>query len=358
MPEELRVAVVGAGILGQRHARVFRELAGARLVAVADPAREKAEAAAQAAGAAVFPDIGSLLDEVAVDAVAVATPDHMHVEPVMTALGRGKHVLVEKPLATTLPDARALVEAATQGGLVLQVNYSQRFVPEYAWMKQQIEAGVIGRPVMAVSSKQDTIFVPTKMIPWAAMTSPIFFMSSHDIDLVAWFFGAQAVRASAQERRGTLTALGIDAPDGVDALLAYDTGATASFHSSWIHPTSFPSVTVDRMDVIGEDGLLHFESRGRVVECWGRAGGQTVTFAGPQTATEVDGRIQGAFRTSLELFLRAVRTGEQPPTSGARTLHVTEAQAAILESVSRGTPIDLERTGPEPGPMNPAEPVA
>ncbi len=358
MPEELRVAVVGAGILGRRHARVFHELEGARLVAVADPTRAKAEAAAQAAGAAVFPDIGALLDEVDVDAVAVATPDHLHLDPVMTALRRGKPVLVEKPLATTLPDARALVAEATRGGLLLQVNYSQRFVPEYAWMKQQIDAGAIGRPVMALSSKQDTIFVPTKMIPWAAMTSPVFFMSSHDIDLVAWFFGAQAVRAAAQERRGTLAALGIDAADGVDALLAYDTGATASFHSSWIPPTSFPTVTVDRMDIMGEEGLLHFESRGRVVECWGRAGGQTVTFAGPQTATEVDGRIQGAFRTSLELFLHAIRTGEEPPTSGARTLHVTESQAAILESVSRGAPVRLERTGPGPGPKTPAEPVA
>jgi predicted dehydrogenase len=95
------------------------------------------------------------------------------------------------------------------------------------------------------------------------------------------------------------------------------------------------------------------------VECWGRAAGQSVTFSGPQTATEVDGRILGAFRTSLELFLHAVRTGEEPPTSGARTLHVTEAQVGILESIARGEAVDLERTGPGPGPgpKNPAEPA-
>ena len=352
MDTRVRIAVVGAGILGRRHARVFHELEGSCLVAVVDPVEERARAAAEGAGgsAALFADAARMLEEVEVDAVAVATPDHLHAAPVLAALARGKHVLLEKPLATRLDEARAMVGEAARRALVLQVNYSQRFVAEYAWMKEQIDAGAIGKPVMVVSSKQDTIFVPTRMISWAAATSPIHFMSSHDIDLVGWFLGGRALRAVAQERRGTLEALGVAAADGVDALLAYDTGATASFHSSWIHPTSFPTVTVDRMDIIGESGLLHFESNGRAVECYTRSGGKKVSFSGPQTANEVEGKIQGAFRTSLELFLAAVRGGPEPPTSAARTLHVTAAQEAILRSAAAGTPVEIEETGPGPSP--------
>jgi predicted dehydrogenase len=331
-----RVAIAGAGILGRRHARVFHEIEESTLVGVADPAPDKARAAAEPCGAPAFPDLEALLETVDCDAVAIATPDHLHTEPVLTALAAGKHVLVEKPLATTVTDARAMAAAAAERGLILQVNYSQRHVPEYEWIQEQIDRGVIGRPAMLQSSKQDTVFVPTRMIPWAAATSPVFFMSSHDIDLVARFAGGRAQRILAHEHRGVLDGLGVPVHDGVDALVTFDNGALASFHSSWILPDSYPSITVDRMILIGETGMIHFESAGREVQLYAAAGGRTLRFSGPQTATEVDGRIHGAFRTSLLRFLKAVRTGVEPEASAARTLHVVEIQEAILSAAASG----------------------
>ncbi len=280
---EIRVAVVGAGILGKRHARVFGEIDGARLVAVADHSLERAQAAAGAGRA--FTSIEELLAGVECDAVAVATPDHLHVDVVTAALNAGKHVLVEKPLATSVGAARAMIELAERNGLVLQVNYSQRWVPEYAWIKQQIAAGSIGRPRLVQSSKQDTIYVPTRMINWAAHTSPIWFMSSHDIDLVCWFLDDRATSIVARETRGVLDGLGIDTHDGVDALVRYAGGATLALHSSWIHPETYPVLVVDRMSIVGDAGVIEFQSRGRQIECYTRAGGTTMSFSGPQTAT-------------------------------------------------------------------------
>lgn len=333
---ELRVAVVGAGILGRRHARVFHEIEDAQVVGVADPNPDRAAAAAAPSGCATYRGIDELLAAVECDVVAVATPDHLHASPVLASLAAGKHVLVEKPLATSLAEAHALVAEAERRGLLLQVNYSQRWVPEYAWMKERIDAGDIGAPVMALSSKQDTIHVPTCMISWAAATSPVWFMSSHDIDLVGWFLGARAVSVQAHERRGVLEAVGIDTHDGVDALVRYQTGATASFHSSWILPNSYPTITVDRICVVGETGVLEFQSAGRRVDLYDRRGGRSVSFTGPHTANEVDGRIEGAFRSSLLSFLDAARGGPEPPTTAARTVHVVEVQAAILEAVATG----------------------
>jgi predicted dehydrogenase len=328
--DEIRVAVVGAGILGKRHARVFGEIAGARVVAVADHSLERARDAA--GDAATFTSVEALLSSVDCDAVAVATPDHLHREPVMAALKAGKHVLVEKPLATSVADARAMIELAQRKGLVLQVNYSQRWVAEYAWIKQQIVAGVIGRPRLIQSSKQDTIFVPTRMINWAAHTSPIWFMSSHDIDLISWFLDDRVTAVTARETRGVLDGMGIHVHDGVDALITFAGGATLSLHSSWILPESYPVIVVDRMNIIGETGVIELQSRGRQIECYTRTGGTTVSFTGPQTATEVHGRLEGAFRSSLLAFLSSVVSGQEAPTSAARTLQVVEIQQAIFEA--------------------------
>ncbi|HSJ06554.1 MAG TPA: Gfo/Idh/MocA family oxidoreductase [Longimicrobiales bacterium] len=338
---ELRIAVVGAGILGRRHARVFHEMDGVTLAAVVSRTRERAEALAGDHGVTAYTDLSALLADGSCDAVAIATPDHLHAEAVLAALAAGVHVLVEKPLATTLPEARAMVAAAEGRGLVLQVNYSQRRVPEFEWIRDQVAAGVVGTPVMIQSSKQDTIFVPTRMISWAAHTSPIFFMTSHDLDLVAHFLGARAVSVTAREQRGVLEARGIATHDGVDALVTYDTGATASFHSSWIHPETWPLLVTERMTIIGEEGVIHFENQGRRVECFSPAGGKTLTFSGPQTATEVDGRIKGAFTATLEEFRDCILSGTQPATSAASTLHVTATQVAILDAVRSGRAEDV-----------------
>ena len=340
---DVRVAVVGAGILGSRYARVFHEMRGFELVGVVDPVLEKAAAIGDLYTAPSFASSEHLLSEMECDAVAIATPDHVHFQPVMAALESGKHVLVEKPLATDLQEARSMVEEAERRGLTFNVNYSQRWVPEYVWIKDQIDRGVIGRPTMVLSSKQDTIHVPTRMIGWAAGTSPIFFMSSHDLDLIAWFVGSRAARASAHEYRGVLEARGIDAPDGINALVTYDSGVAANYHSSWIHPNSYPHIVTDRMTIIGERGMIHFESQDRRVECYAEAGGQLVNFSGPQTANEVDGRIQGAFTRSLEEFLRSITTGEESSTSAGKTLHVTATQAAIMEGITRDETVQVTR---------------
>ena len=347
--DELRAVVVGAGILGKRHARVLHELEGVTLAAVASRTEARAQAVAQSYGAAAYDDVDRMLAEVECDVVVVATPDHLHVHPVLAALERRRHVLVEKPLATQVVDALRMVEAAAAHERVLQVNYSQRFVPEYAWIRERIAAGTIGRPVMVHSSKQDTIFVPTKMIDWAAHTSPMLFMSSHELDLVCWFLDARGVSVQAVEQRGVLERRGIAAHDGVDALVAFDTGATGSFHSSWIHPETWPQLVTERLTIIGDEGAIHYENTGRRLECCARSGGQVITFTGPQTATEVEGRLAGAFRTSLETFLDAVRTGTQPPTSAASTLHVTALQLAILEAATTGGTV----MPADPAPGNP-----
>ena len=145
---KLRVAVVGAGLLGSRHARVFHEQPDAATVAVVDVNTARGESVAQKVGARAYPDLATALADTTLDAVAVATPDHLHRDPVLTALDAGKPVFMEKPLATTREDTQAIAErAAAPGAPIVMVNYSQRFVTDHAWLQAVIERGEKRAPV-------------------------------------------------------------------------------------------------------------------------------------------------------------------------------------------------------------------
>ncbi len=337
---KVKVAVVGAGILGSRHARVFHELDESELVAVVDTNAERAERVAKQYGAQPFTALSAMLSSVQVDAVSVATPDHLHREPVITALKAGKHVLMEKPLATTADDARAI--AAAVADRTVMVNFSQRYVSDNIWIKQRIDAGDIGAPRMIVSVKFDTIYVPTGMIArWSAQTSPLWFMSSHDLDLVQWFLGADPVEVVARETRGTLESRGFAIHDGLNALIQYAGGVSANFHSSWIHPNTYPRVADGTLQIIGSEGAITYNARTRTAEIFNARGGEKVEFTGPHTADEVNGKINGAFTSSLLHFLECIREHREPTTSPRRVLCTALAQAAAMESLRTGQAVKI-----------------
>jgi predicted dehydrogenase len=337
----INVAVIGAGILGARHARVFYEQPDARLAAIVDVNPARADIA-QKFGAKFYQDIDAMLNSENIDAVAVATPDHLHREPVLAALNAGKHVFFEKPLATSLADARAITNAATQSNCVVMVNYSQRFVADHLWIKQVIDAGLIGRPQIVISVKFDTIFVPTGMIRgWSAQTSPIYFMSSHDLDLTYWFLGKKPTQVFAHETRGTLDAQGIPVHDGLNALIQFEGGVTTNFHSSWIHPNTYPKIADGYLQIIGSDGAVMYNNRTRSAELFNSKGGQKIDFTGPHTADEVGGKITGAFTEAVRHFIACVNEKREPATSPQKTLIVTETQAAVIESLRTGRPVNI-----------------
>ena len=341
---KINVAVVGAGLLGSRHARVFREMTGSNLAAVVDLNLARAQDVAGKLDAKAYASLDDALNDASIDAVSVATPDHLHFDALMTAIRAGKAVLVEKPLATTAQEARQIVAAVKSSGVTAMVNYSQRYVNDYAWIKQRIVNGEIGQPQFAISVKFDTISVPTGMIrSWAAQTSPIYFMSSHDLDLVQWYLDAQPVEVVANEVSGTLQAQGIAVHDGLNALIQFARGdgrrISTNFHASWIHPNTYPAVADGYMQIIGSEGAITYNNRLRVADIYNARGGQKLEFVGPHTANEVNGKIAGAFVLALQHFLDCVRDGREPETSPAKTLPIALAQAAVMDSLRVKQPV-------------------
>ena len=344
MSGALNVAVVGAGLLGARHARAYAEIAGCRLAGVCDLDGARADAVASRHGARAFTSLGELL-RTGVDAVSVATPDHAHHAPALACLDAGAHVLVEKPLAVDPAEADALIRRAAERRRLLMVNYSQRWLPESRRIERLIRQGDLGALAFIESHRWDAAWVPERMIAsWAERTTPIHFMSSHDIDLILSWTGRRVRRVYAAAHYGALTRTQL--VDGYDALLTLGGGTRVSLHSSWILPETFPAAADTRLEIMGSKGALFLDGNRREMSLFLPGRSERVVFAGPQTANEVNGRLAGAFVASLEAFVRAAATGDlDPPTSAARTRHVVEVQAAIVASAARGAEIELKDEG-------------
>ena len=326
----IRIGVVGLGIMGEQYVRIFQAHHGARVTAISTRRPERLEQVAGQYGIEHrFADFRELIARAPIDAVCVATPDWAHAEPVRAALEAGKHVLCEKPFTTALDEADELLRLARRPGAPkLQVAFNHRWLSSYHHGAAAIRRGDIGTPVTAAARKNDTIFVPAEMIPWAAQTTPMHFLGAHDIDLVRWFLGEEPVEVFASGSRGVLSARGVETWDVVQALVKFTGGRSATFEAAWIYPNTFPTLTDSFVEVIGTEGHLHFDRKRESIEM-----STPKAFSYPKTflLSEVFGRTRGAFADCLADFVEAIRDDRAPQVTALDGRQVT----AVLDAVSR-----------------------
>lgn len=326
--------MIGLGIMGEQYVRVYQNHPYAEVVAVASRRLERAaEIAGRYGVARACGDWREITSATDIDAVCVATPDDLHFAPAKEAIEHDKHVLIEKPMTTSLAEADELVRIAAEHKVKVQVAFNHRWLPSYYQGRVAIEKGSIGQPLSAYARKNDTIFVPTEYINWAAQTTPAWFLSCHDIDLVNWFFQSDPVEARAWGVKKVLVARGIDTYDTIQAQVRFESGAIATFESGWIYPNTFPTMVDSFIEVIGEQGHLHFDRKRESIEI-----STNDAFTYPKTflTSEIFGTLRGAFPSCLEDFVRAIRE-DVAPLSGVRNgRQVTATLDAIHRSLHTG----------------------
>ena len=183
------------------------------------------------AGAKYFGDYRELLAVDEIEAVSIVLPDHLHRQACEDAFAAGKHVLVEKPLATTVKDAEAIVAAQKASGKTLMVNWSNRWMHSFAQTKEALEAGDLGKPLYVYARLNNTLYVPTKMLSWAANTRLPYWLISHRYDIARWYFKSEAKRVHAVCRSLKLKSMGIDTPDFYQATVEFENGCVGNFES-------------------------------------------------------------------------------------------------------------------------------
>jgi predicted dehydrogenase len=184
----------------------------------------------------------------------VATPDFAHRRVAVEVAEAGKHMLIEKPVATTLDDARAIAAAVHRSGVRCLVGFENRWNPHVVQAKIAMES--LGEPITASATLSNSFFVPTTMLSWAARSSPAWFLLPHTLDLVLWLTGGKPVSVSAVGSRGVLAKRGIDTWDVVHALVTLDDGSTATLSSAWTLPDAGDGIVDFRFQVIGTEGSV------------------------------------------------------------------------------------------------------
>jgi predicted dehydrogenase len=340
MIEKVRIGVIGLGIMGEQYARIYQAHPLSTVTAICNRRRERLDEVGDKYGVnARYTDYTEMLAKAAIDAVCVATPDFAHYEPVKAAIEAGRHILCEKPFTTDLREADELLALlGSKPGLKLQVAFNHRWLASYYHGFAQIRGGAIGRPLAGYARKNDTIWVSTEMINWAGQSTPIHFLGAHDIDLMRWFFGSEPVEVHAYGAKEALVARGIDTYDLIQAQIKFAAGAFATIESAWIYPDSFPSIVDSFVEVVGSSGHLHFDRKRESIEM---STEKQFTYPKVFLASEVFGKLRGAFVECLSDFLDAIISDTEPKVTAFDGRQVTAVLDAVTRSLDSGQTVEV-----------------
>jgi 1,5-anhydro-D-fructose reductase (1,5-anhydro-D-mannitol-forming) len=331
--------IVGLGGIARLMARAIGQAENASLAAVCsrDPAKAAEFAAAHGAARRVT-DYQAMLADPSVDAVYVATPNALHASQTLAALQAGKHVLVEKPMALGVGDARRMVAAARAAGRVLGVGFHLRHHPVHQEIKRRISSGEAGDPIFAVALWGS--YAPAlaqqrerwQMQPALAGAGSIMGLGVHEIDLLRWLLDQEVVEVAA------LT----DGPSE-DYPVEFLTAATLRFERGAI-----PQLVSSRRLPNGTNGVTIYGTNERLdgEETLGMTpAGQLRITRGAQTT--VDRVALGdAYLTEVEAFSRAVEGDGVFAASGDDGVRSVAITAAILEAARTGRSVRLHGTEP------------
>jgi predicted dehydrogenase len=332
----VRVAIVGAGVRGRLFARALGDQSDVLVTGFAEPNGVTATAVHEETGLPVFASHRELFEQTAPDAAIIATPDFAHRDAAVDAAERGLHILLEKPVATNLADARAIEEAITRAGVQCMVGFENRWNPHCVRAHEAVEQGNLGRVISQSATLSNSYYVPTRMLPWAARSSPAWFLMPHTVDLMLWLSGRTPATVTATGHRGVLAARGVDTWDVVHALITFDDGTTANATSAWILPDSSPAIVDFTFSVLGDAGSVKADLSNQ-----GLVQADTAWHSLWPVGGDVNGELIGAPVWMARNFARALRDGTPVGPTIRDGVRVTEVICAIEESLARRETVAL-----------------
>jgi len=299
----IRIGVIGLGWFGEIHCETIVGVPSLELAALCTrrPDRLKQQAA-KFGVRKTYADYRDMLADPEIDAVSIVTMWDQHTAPAIAALEAGKHVFLEKPIASTVADAQKITAAGAKAKGNLFIGHICRFNPRYRMAKQQIDAGKIGK-IVSLSSRRN---IPAAWTPEILnKIGPIVGDAIHDTDLMLWFTGDRVVSAYAQ----TVSVRNLKHPDIGQTMYRFAGGATATLETVWCMPEKTPFDIDERMSIIGTEGFIHIQD---TFPNLGIAASEK--FHSPDTTywPEFDGARGGALKAEFEYFADCINKRKRP----------------------------------------------
>ena len=272
-----------------------------------------------------------MLDDPGVDLIIIATPDFAHTRYAVAALEAGKHVFLEKPMATSVAECEQILEARDRSGKKLMVNYHNRWYPPAVAAREAVRSGRIGRPVSATFVLSDSISWVTRNMRWGDRSGPEWFLMTHIADLACWVLGERPSRVYATARKGLLASRGINANDLVKAQLQMENGTIVDLESSWVLAEGWRNPVNDMwFKIQGEEGRLDVVMDYENITITDRRGTETPFVYLHLCEAPV-----------LNDFAAAIVEDRPSPVPGEEAMLATQIVAAVVESCRTRRPVDL-----------------
>lgn len=322
-----------AHLHAESYIQILQAFPGVEFTGIADEERERGEKYARQFGTHLFGSYEDLLAEKP-DGVLICSENSRHRRLVEMAASAGVHVLCEKPLATTTQDARAMIEACEQAGVILMTAFPMRFSAPVLEVKTRLDAGDLGRPFCFNAVNQGTN--PKEHRAWfvdkeLAGGGAVFDHTVHLADLMRWYLGSEVREVYAQTNK-IFHKDQVDVETGGLVALTFENGVFATIDCSWSRPDFWPTW-----------GGLGFElvtDRGAVIV---DAFKQNITVYHPEVQRPVWG-FWGSNNDQAMIaeFIAAIREGREPAVTGLDGLRATEIALAAYASAESGQPVVLE----------------
>jgi len=337
----IKMAIVGAGIWGANHARIYKAHPFADAVAICDMDREKAERVAREERIpAVYDDYERMFREVDCDAVAIVTPDFAHADIAVAAAEAGKHILIEKPLATTREDAFRILEAVEKNGVRGMVDLHNRWNPPFHAAYQAVKNGELGSVYSAYYRLNDCKWVATDMLPWAAKSSILWFLGSHSIDTLMWMFSSRPKRIYCVSKEGVLKGLGVDTVDEYLSTIEFENGAVAQMENGWVTPNANPCVNDIKFTLLGDKGMIAIDaSNHNMIQKYTDT---QVVVPDVIVKNRIFGQPKGFAFESIRAFVDCLRSGEEFPVTLRESAVGVLALLAVMESAKTRMPVEID----------------
>ncbi|MEK9661924.1 MAG: Gfo/Idh/MocA family oxidoreductase [Alphaproteobacteria bacterium] len=254
---QINVAVIGPGWCGGIRANACARHALVNELHLAEIRPDRlAEVAAETNPTSTTDNWEELVANPDIDAVFISTtPEHLHYPMSKACLEAGKHVFVEKPMATTMAEADDLISTAIRKNLKFSIGYSQRFKPKFAYVNKALKEGLIGEPVTCLVSRNVTRELGNK-ITGRTKLSPAAMEATHDLDFLLWALQPRKPIRVYSQQAGKLYKRTSDTPDHQWIMVTMDDGTTITAGSGWILPLGYPQYSQSWIEVIGTDGAL------------------------------------------------------------------------------------------------------